>query len=93
MKEAEKVSVDVAKLESLLPGKRIVDLRDLEVFSSLLDRLWKESFSLGLPQGFQQKVHNVGSYFRDYLVRSPSPYNPDKSEVLERLKASLPNTR
>ena len=86
--EKREVLVDVEKLESLLPEKRILDLKDLQQFHRFLDRLWEQA--RGLPEDFRQKIFSLKEYFYHYLAGSPGPFRPTKTEAIERLNALFP---
>lgn len=86
--EENKILIDVAKLESLLPEKRILDSKDLREFYGFLLRLWEQS--KGLPDDFRHKIFALGHYFNYYIAGSPGPYRPTKLQATESLYALLP---
>jgi len=92
MEDTSKVSIDVEKLEALLPGKRILSVDDLKQFSSFLYRLWYEGKDI--PEDFRQKIFNLKEYFNNYLLSNdPGPYLETKPEATERLIKLLPPVR
>lgn len=83
-----KVLIDVEKLESLFPGKRILDDKDLREFYRFLKRLWEQS--KGLPEDFREKIFALEEYFHDYILYYPGPYRPTMSQAIETLNTLLP---
>lgn len=87
-KENREILIDVKKLEGLLRGKRILNDNDLAQFCSFLYRLWEQGKDV--PEDFRQKLFTLEQYFRYYIMDSPGPFRPSKSEEIARLTELLP---
>lgn len=80
--------IDAKKLESLLLGKRVLDIADLKEFHNFLHRLWEQSE--GFPEDFRQKIFALAEYFNNYIAYEPGPYRPTKFQVIGTLNTLLP---
>lgn len=92
MADKSTITIEVEKIQALLPGYKILTHEQLWEFHCLLRQLWEQAGKRKIPKDFQQIIFGIEDYFLEYMVDEPSPYNPPREAVIIRLKERLSKT-